>query len=128
MYRAPPTDQFRLVASVRADHYQIPNGPDEQAAGIDDHQRERDGFANFSWLHTIGSGAFVTVSPFYHYIRAAFDGGSSDPIITTEHRSSRYVGVQTGVAVSRGEHNGRGGGCGLHWQDDVLLGLRSGAR
>jgi len=127
MYRATPTDQFRLVASVRADHYQIPNGPDEQAAGIDDHQRERDGFANFSWLHTIGSGAFVTVSPFYHYNRAAFDGGSNDPIITTDHRASRYVGGQAVLAVSRGQHNGRVGVYGFHQQDDVLFGLQSGA-
>ena len=65
-------------------------GPDDQDAGIDDQQRERDGFVNLSWLHTIGSRAFLTLSPFYHYNRAAFDGGPNDPIITTDHRASQY--------------------------------------
>jgi hypothetical protein len=126
MYKPTTVDQFRLVASVRADHYQIPNGPDEQNAGIDDHQRERDGFVNFSWLHTIGSRAFLTVSPFYHYNRAAFDGGSNDPIIATDHRASQYIGGQAVLAASRGSHNGRVGVYGFHQHDDVLFGLQSG--
>ncbi len=127
MYKPTTTDQYRLVASVRADHYQIPNGPDEQNAGIDDHQRERDSFVNFSWLHTIGSRAFLTVSPFYHYNRAALDGGSNDPIITTDHRSSHYIGGQVVLAASRGPHDGRVGMYGFHQRDDVLFGLQSGS-
>jgi hypothetical protein len=68
-----PVDQIRLVSSVRGDRYEVPNTPDDQAAGIDDIERERDAFINLSWMHTVGSKAFVTVSPFYHYTRAAFD-------------------------------------------------------
>jgi outer membrane receptor for ferrienterochelin and colicin len=117
------TDQFRLVASVRTDHYQIPNAPDDQAAGIRDLQRERDGFLNVSWLHTIGSGAFLTVSPFYHYNRAAFDGGPNDPIVTTDHRASQYVGAQAVLALSRGRHNARVGAYAYYQDDDVLFGL-----
>ena len=126
MYKPTTTDQFRLVASLRGDHYQIPNGPDEQEAGIDDQQRERDGFVNLSWLHTVGSRAFLTVSPFYHYNHAAFDGGPNDPIITTDHRTSQYVGGQAILAASRGRHNGRVGVYGFSQHDDVLFGLQSG--
>ena len=125
IYKSTPTDQFRLVGSVREDHYQIPNAPDDQAAGIDDHQRERDGFINVSWLRTIGSGAFMTVSPFYHYNRSAFDGGANDPIITTDHRTSQYAGAQATLAMSRGSHNTRIGAYAFYQHDDALFGLQS---
>jgi len=123
--KTTPTDQFRLVGSIREDHYQIPNGPDEEAAGIDDRQRERDGFVNVSWLRTIGSGAFLTVSPFYHYNRAAFDGGPNDPILTTDHRTSQYLGTQVVLAASRGAHTARAGVHGFYQHDDVLFGLQA---
>src|SRR5262249_22843993 len=56
IYRATDVDQIRVVGSIRGDRYDIPNTPDAQVIGIDDSQRERDGFINLSWLHTIGSG------------------------------------------------------------------------
>jgi outer membrane cobalamin receptor len=123
--KSTATDQIRLAGSVRADHYEVPNSPDEQAAGIDDHQRERDGFVNLSWLRTIGSGAFLTVSPFYHYSRAALDGGPNDPIVTTDHRTSQYIGGQAVLAVARGPHTARIGAYGFHQHDEVLFGSQS---
>ena len=123
--KSTATDQFRLVGSVRGDRYQVPNGPDEADAGIDDQQRERDAFVNVSWLRTIGSEVFLTLSPFYHYNRAAFDGGPNDPIVTTDHRASQYVGGQAVVAVSHGPHMARFGAYGFYQRDDVLFGLRS---
>src|SRR5258706_2646648 len=124
MDKAPTGNQRRLVVSVRSDHFQIPNGPDEQAAGIDDTQRERDAFVNFSRLRTIGSRAFLTVSPFYHYNRAAFDGGLSDPIIATDHRTSQYLGAQVVFAASPGRHNAQIGAYGFHQRDEVLFGVQ----
>jgi outer membrane cobalamin receptor len=125
IYSAKPGDQFRVVGSVRNDRYQIPNAPDDQAAGIDDLQRERDGFINMSWLHTIDPNAFLTVSPFYHYNRAAFDGGPNDPVLTTDHRTSQYAGAQAVLAVTRGPHNGRIGVYAFAQHDDALFGLQS---
>ncbi len=127
IYKATTADQIRVVGSVRADHYQIPNSREDQDAGIDDHQRERDGFVNLSWLHTLGSSAFLKVSPFYHYNRAAFDGGTNDPIVTTDHRVFQYVGGQAVLAASRGRHSGQAGVYGFYQHDDVLFGLRSGS-
>ena len=100
IYKSTSTDQVRLVGSLRGDHYEVPNSLEDQAAGIDDLERERDAFVNLSWLHTVGSKAFLTVSPFYHYNRAAFDGGPADPIITTTHRTSNYVGGQAVLAIA----------------------------
>ena len=56
IFNKTPQDQFRLVTSVRGDHYQVPNSDDQQAQGIRDVEDERDTFVNFSWLHTTGHG------------------------------------------------------------------------
>src|SRR5207249_171384 len=66
IYKMKKADQLRLAANVRGDHFEIPNGREDEEVGIDDHQRERDGFVNLSWLHTAGSSTLLTVSPFYH--------------------------------------------------------------
>ena len=119
-------DQLRVVSSLRKDYFQIPNGPDDQAAGTRDIQRERDGFVNFSWVHTAGAGVLLTVSPFYHYNRAAFDGGPNDtPPITTDHRTSQYVGGQVSLAAVHGRHNARVGLYGFAQHDDHFFGLQN---
>src|SRR6266851_4560148 len=84
IFNVNPASQLRLVTSVRRDSYQIPNGPDDRAAGIDDVERESDAFVNVSWVRTFKSGMLLTVSPFYHYNTANFDGGTSDPIVTID--------------------------------------------
>ncbi len=126
IFNATGTDQLRLVASARGDHFQIPNTPDDEAAGIRDIQRERDAFVNFSWVHTAGPGVLLTLSPFYHFNRAAFDGGPNDtPLVTTDHRMSHYVGGQVTVAVVHGRHNARAGVYSFFQHDDSLFGLRA---
>ena len=50
---------------------------------------------SFSWVHTFRPGLLLTVSPFYHYNRANYDGDPNDtPISTTQHRGSQYAGAQ----------------------------------
>ncbi len=126
IWNATSQDQLRLVTSVRGDHYQIPNAPDDQTAGIRDIERERDVFANFSWVHTVGTGVLLTVSPFYHYNRAAFDGGPNDtPAVTTDHRTSNYAGGQVSLGVVTGRHNARVGLFGFAQRDTSLFALRA---
>ncbi len=110
IYNRSANDQFRLVASLRRDDYQIPNDPDAQAAGVRDVERERDGVADFSWVHTFRPGVLLTVSPFYHYNAANYDGGPNDsPISTTQHRTSRYAGAQIALNVVTSRHNATAG-------------------
>ncbi len=107
---ATPADQLRLVTSVRGDHYQIPNTPDDQAAGIRDIEVERDAFVNFSWVHTFGPGALLTLSPFYHFNRAHLVGGPGDtPIITNDNRASNFAGTQAALSIVKEKHNARVG-------------------
>jgi outer membrane cobalamin receptor len=128
IFNATPRDQLRLAASARADFFQVPNSSDQQAAQIRDTQRERDGFLNFSWVHTYSPGIMMTVSPFIHWNRAAYDGSSpipsllpDQPPIPTDHNDSVYEGAQVSLAVTRGRHNARFGTYGFAQQDDSFF-------
>ncbi|MGH9424608.1 MAG: TonB-dependent receptor plug domain-containing protein, partial [Thermoanaerobaculia bacterium] len=124
-FQASATDQFRLVASTRADHYDIPNDRDSATAGIRDEETERDAFVNASWLHIVNSTSLLTVAPFFHRNTANFDGGPDDPIVATDHRTSQYAGGQINLAATGHEHNMRMGAFGFAQQDSTLFGLRT---
>lgn len=126
IFNSSPADQLRLVTSIRNDHYQIPNDPDQQAIGIRDLDRERDAFVNFSWVHTAGRGLLLTVSPFYHFNRAAFDGGPGDtPFVLDADQASQYLGGQATLSAIAGKHNARVGFESFAQRSDSLLGLRA---
>ena len=106
IYNRDANNQFRIVTSIRRDDYQIPNDPDAQAAGVRDAQRERDALATVSWSHVFQPGLLLTVSPFYHYNRANYDGDPNDaPVSTTQHRESQYGGAQIAFAAVTARHN-----------------------
>jgi outer membrane receptor for ferrienterochelin and colicin len=123
IFNRTPADQFRLVTSLRGDHYQVPNDADQQAAGIRDIQDERDAFVNFSWLHTAGPGIVLTVSPFYHFNRAHYDGQGGDTVIPDDDRGSNYFGGVVSAALNRGRHNARLGFQGFGQRDNHFFGL-----
>jgi outer membrane receptor for ferrienterochelin and colicin len=110
IFNKTPNDQLRLVTSLRGDHFQVPNTPEQQLTGIRDVENERDAFVNFSWLHTVGTGTVLTVSPFYHFNRAHYLGGPNDtPLVPEDDRGSNYVGGVASLGVTRGRHNARVG-------------------
>ena len=114
IFNKSASDQLRLVTSLRGDHYQVPNDPDQQALGIRDVENERDDFVNFSWLHTYANGMLVTVSPFYHFNRADYIGGfdgdsSADVVVPGDDRGSNYIGGVATIAVNPGRNNARAG-------------------
>jgi outer membrane cobalamin receptor len=123
IFNVNPANQLRVVTSVRRDSYQIPNGPDDQAAGIDDVERESDAFVNVSWVRTFKTGMLLTVSPFYHYNTANFDGGPSDPIVTIDERRSQYGGAQATLSAEVARNNLQVGFYGFNQQDDQLFAL-----
>jgi len=128
IFNATPNDQLRLAASLRADFFQVPDTGEQQTARIRDTQQERDGFLNFSWVHTFQPGLLLTVSPFVHWNRASYDGSSpipsllpDSPPIPTDHNSSLYQGAQLSLAVTRGRHNAHFGAYGFAQQDDSFF-------
>jgi hypothetical protein len=124
IYNRDANNQFRFVTSLRRDDYQIPNDADAQAAGVRDVERERDVLANFSWAHTFQPGVLLTVSPFYHYNQANYDGDPNDvPVSTTQHRGSQYAGAQAALAAVTARHSARIGVYGFGQRDDESVNL-----
>jgi len=123
IFNSDSNNQFRLVTSARRDNYQVPTDPDGQAAGIADEEHESDAFVNLTWARTFGSSRLLTVSPFYHQNSANFDGGPLDPVSTTDHNRSQYVGAQATFNVDLRRHSIQTGFYGFHQQDDHLFGV-----
>jgi len=114
IFNKSPNDQLRLVTSIRGDHYQVPNTPEQEAAGFHDVENERDAFVNLSWLHSINPSTVLTISPFYHFNRAHYLGGydgvpDSQVVIPQDDRASNYVGGVVSLTYRRGRHNSSAG-------------------
>jgi hypothetical protein len=99
-------NQYRVVGSLRQDYYQIPIDPDPNSIGnsiypsygLRDGEREPDGYATFSWVHTFNLSTLLTVSPFYHYNGADYQGGANDfPVISTVTQTANYAGMQASL-------------------------------
>ena len=111
------------MRSERLDHFQVPNDPDAQAALVNDHEREQDAFGNFSWIHTYSPNLVLTVSPFYHFNRAAFEGGPNDAPSATDNRASNYAGGQVSISAIYDKHNASAGIYAFGQHDNTLFGL-----
>src|SRR5260370_75864 len=119
-----PADQLRLVAAARADRYDIPNDEDLEATGIRDRQRESDLFLNATWLRTMSASSLLSVAPFFHTNSANFDGGQHDPIITRDHRRSRYLGAAVAWTTTQHGNDIRAGAFGFDQLDSVSFSLQ----
>jgi hypothetical protein len=126
VYLPSSKDEVRFIGSTRGDRYQVPNGPDDQLAGTDDQEVERDVIAVFSWIHTWKSGATIAVSPFYHFNRADFLGGPLDsPVISTEKRDSHYAGGQIAFSDLTRRHSVSAGLYGFYQHDNSDFGIQA---
>jgi len=108
-----------LVTSLRQDYYQIPYDADANSPGnqiydtsqLRDGQHETDGYVAFSWVRTFNSKTLLTVSPFYHYNRADYQGAESDfPVITSADQTAHYEGLQATFAADI-------------WRNDIQAGV-----
>jgi outer membrane cobalamin receptor len=138
IFNIDPSNQLRLVTSVREDHYQIPYDPNPNdiennlvngvltgqypSLNLRDSDHESDALANFSWVHTFNSRMLLTVSPFYHYNRANYDSALTDPVVTTQHRGSTYAGGQASFSANEGKNNFQAGVYSFYQQNNELLG------
>jgi hypothetical protein len=121
LYNPNSTDQLRFTSGLRLDYYQVPNDPDMQAAGIDDREREQDVFSTFTWAHSYSPALMLTVSPFYHFNRGAFEGGPNDVPIATDNRASNYEGGQVTLSAINKRNNARIGVYAFAQQDNSFF-------
>jgi outer membrane cobalamin receptor len=136
IFNVNPSNQLRLLTSLRKDYYQIPYDPypndvqnnpvDGQypSIGLRDGDHESDALANFSWVHTFNSKLLLTVSPFYHYNRANYDSSSNDvPTATTQDRGSTYGGGQVSFSANVARNNLQAGLYSFYQHDNELFGV-----
>jgi len=115
IFNSDPKNQFRVVGSLRRDYYQIPYDPNPNSIGnqqlvaggnvpsngLRDGESEPDGYVTFSWVHTFDPNTLLTVSPFYHYNGADYQGGANDtPVISTVTQTAQYGGAQAALNAS----------------------------
>ncbi len=119
IFNPDPKNQYRVVAQLRRDYYQIPVDPDPNSignsvypsSGLHDSETEPDGYVTFSWVHTFNADTLLTVSPFYHYNGADYHGGPNDiPVISTVTQTANYVGGQTTLSTNI-------------WKNDIQAGV-----
>ncbi len=121
IYNPNSKDQFRFDAGLRLDYYQVPNDPAMQAAGINDREREQDIFGTATWVHTYSPGLMLIASPFYHFNRAAYEGGAADVPSATDNRASNYEGGQVTISAINARNNARAGIYAFAQQDNTLF-------
>lgn len=118
IFNPDPKNQLRVVGSLRQDYYQIPIDPNPTSIGnqvfpsygLRDAEREPDGYATFSWVHTFNANTLLTVSPFYHYNGADYKGGPDDfPVISTVNQNANYAGMQASASSNFWKNNLDGG-------------------
>jgi TonB dependent receptor/Carboxypeptidase regulatory-like domain/TonB-dependent Receptor Plug Domain len=106
-YNLDPKNQLRFDGQVRRDYYQIPYDPDPgdfensqwPTSQLRDNETEADGYALFSWVHTFNPDTVLTVSPFYHYNDAVYNGPMTDfPVATNAQFQTNYGGGQAVLA------------------------------
>jgi len=136
IFNVDPSNQLRLVTSLRRDYFQIPydpfpndiennpaSGQYTPSIGLRDGEHEFDAGVLFTWLHTFNSHLMATVSPFYHYNRGNYDSNPSDvPIATTEDRDSTYVGGQASVAANYKRNDLQAGFISFYQSDNQTFG------
>jgi hypothetical protein len=136
IYNVDPSNQLRLVTSLRRDYFQIPydpfpndvenspaSGQYTPSIGLRDGEHEADAGVLFTWLHTFNSHLLTTVSPFYHYNSGDYDSNPNDvPIATTEDRSSTYIGGQASLAANYKKNDLQVGFLSFYQRDSQLFG------
>jgi hypothetical protein len=129
-----PNDQLRLNAQYRQDYFQVPYDPNpndwEQASqyyesyGLRDGQTERDSFVIANWIHTLSPRALFSFAPFYHLNQADYDSPANDnPVATTWHQTSNYVGGQADAHVDVGPNNFAAGLYSFYQAENDLFGV-----
>lgn len=128
-------DQLRLDGQFRSDYFQIPYDPNPDdyettsgyysSVGLRDAQTERDGFVIGNWVHTFSPKTLFEFAPFYHYNLSNYDSNSNDqPVATTWHQNSNYVGGQGDLRAQVGWNDFSTGFYSFYQGENDLFGVQ----
>ena len=131
IFNLDPSNQLRLVTSLRKDYYQIPYDPNVgdaenqqyDSSGLRDSDRESDAIVNFSLVHTFNSKTILTVSPFFHYNDADYTSSLNDtPTATNDNHASTYAGGQVTLSTEVARNSLQAGFYSFYQQDNHRFG------
>jgi outer membrane cobalamin receptor len=114
IFNVNPSNQLRLVTSLRKDYYRIPYDPNPgdvenqqyNSSGLRDSNGESDAIVNFSLVHTFNSKTLLTISPLFHYNDAAYSSSPDDvPTATKDNHASSYAGGQATFSTNVDRNN-----------------------
>src|ERR1035438_4283453 len=124
LYNPSSKDQVRWIASLREDHYQIPNDREQQAAGTRDLDLEQDELVGFHWAHSFSDGVLFSLAPYFHFNVAHYLSGPRDtPFILDDNGRSAYVGGRAVLQAQKKRHNARVGMESWGQHDNTFFGL-----
>ena len=135
IFNIDPSNQLRLITTLRRDYFQIPydpfpndiennpaSGQYSPSIGLRDGQHEADAGVLFTWVHTFDSHLMTTVSPFFHYNSGDYASKTTDtPEAATEDRTSIYAGGQATFAANYKKNGVQVGFVSFYQSDDQLF-------
>ena len=135
IFNIDPSNQLRLITTLRRDYFQIPydpfpndiennpaSGQYSPSIGLRDGQHEADSGVLFTWVHTIDLHLMSTVSPFFHYNSGDYASKTTDtPQAATEDRTSIYAGGQATFAANYKKNDVQVGFVSFYQSDDQLF-------
>jgi hypothetical protein len=135
IFNIDPSNQLRLITTLRRDYFQIPydpfpndiennpaSGQYSPSIGLRDGQHEADAGVLFTWVHTFDSHLMTTVSPFFHYNSGEYASKTTDtPEAATEDRTSIYAGGQATFAANYKKNGVQVGFVSFYQSDDQLF-------
>jgi hypothetical protein len=135
IFNIDPSNQLRLITTLRRDYFQIPydpfpndiennpaSGQYSPSIGLRDGQHEADSGVLFTWVHTIDLHLMSTVSPFFHYNSGDYASKTTDtPEAATEDRTSIYAGGQATFAANYKKNDVQVGFVSFYQSDDQLF-------
>ena len=135
IFNIDPSNQLRLITTLRRDYFQIPydpfpddiennpaSGQYSPSIGLRDGQHEADSGVLFTWVHTIDLHLMSTFSPFFHYNSGDYASKTTDtPEAATEDRTSIYAGGQATFAANYKKNDVQVGFVSFYQSDDQLF-------
>jgi outer membrane receptor for ferrienterochelin and colicin len=105
-WRPTAQDSVNLVAGGFRSDFQIPNTVEQQRAGRDYVQFERDHFQNVQWSRVLSADRLLTVSAYHHFNKLEVDGRSDQPAVplASDNRRANYFGGQVELTQHTGRH------------------------
>jgi outer membrane receptor protein involved in Fe transport len=110
-YTLSQNDSLRGTFTFGGTNFQVPNRLDQQLAGQNQRQRNRDNAQSITLDHIFSANTLGQISFFNRHSAAAlFSNANSTPVVASQDRTLQNTGVLGSVSLTRASHNIKVGG------------------